>query len=493
MRKILLVLFCLSLAFQGFTQSHENDSLFREWEGMHTYKEKALSNFNEAKFGMFITWGAYSLPAGIWDGEEIKGLGEWIMHRAKIPRMEYLEMCGNFNPVKFNADEWVKTAKMAGMKYIVAMPKHHDGFAMYDSKVSGYDIIDATPFDRDPMEELYIACQKHGLNFSVYYSHATDWLDGGDAGVADFLESGKEVELESQSQFWRTWPSNTWDPAPVSFTDYLETKAKPQMRELLEKFPGMQEIWYDVPRRMTRSQSFEFYKLAYEIQPSCLINSRVGNDFGDFWIPGDNKIPEGEDAKDTFWETPGTLNNTWGYKSYDSDWKSTEELLFWITEIGSKGGNYLLNVGPTSEGVFPKESIDQLEEIGKWMHINGESVYGTTNWFVSHEGPTNLSMKGSGERERNGFQTDFTPEDFWFSAKDNCIYVTSLKWPEGQKVLIKSLLRFQEEGKQEIKYVQMLGCKEKLSWEMGENGLHVLLPACRPNPNGYVLKIEFYR
>ena len=172
MKKILCVLFCLTLALQGFPQDQEKDTLSLEWEGMHGSKEKALKDFNEAKFGMFITWGAYSLPAGIWDGEEIKGLGEWIMHRAEIPRMEYLEMCGEFNPVNFDADKWVRTAKMAGMKYIVAMPKHHDGFAMYDSKVSDYDIIDATPFDRDPMEELYNACQEHGLNFSVYYSHA---------------------------------------------------------------------------------------------------------------------------------------------------------------------------------------------------------------------------------------------------------------------------------------------------------------------------------
>ncbi len=490
MKKVLCVLFCLTLAIQGFPQDQEKDSLSREWEGMHGSKEKALKDFNESKFGMFITWGTYSLPAGIWKGEKIRGLGEWIMHAAKIPREEYVEMCSEFNPVKFDANEWVKTAKMAGMKYIVAMPKHHDGFAMYDSKVTDYDIIDATPFDRDPMEELYMACRKHGLNFSVYYSHATDWLDGGDAGVADYLDSQAEDKSESQLEFWRTWPSNTWDPAPVSFTEYLETKAKPQMLELLEKFSGMQEIWYDVPRRMTRLQSFEFYKLAYEIQPSCLINSRVGNDFGDFWIPGDNRIPEGKEGEDVFWETPGTLNNTWGYKSYDLDWKSVEELLFWITEITSKGGNYLLNVGPTSEGVIPDRNLEQLQAIGKWMDINGESVYGTGKWLVNHEGPTSLSMKGSGEREKKGFTGDFTPEDFWFSAKDNCIYVTSLKWAESKQVLIKSLARLKEEGKKKIKYVQMLGCKEKLSWEMGDTGLHVLLPACRPNPNGYVLKIK---
>jgi alpha-L-fucosidase len=489
MRRVLLVLSCFAFALQGFSQNQENDKLSQEWVRMHLSKEKALEAFNEAKFGMFITWGTYSLPAGIWKGEKIPGLGEWIMHRAKIPREEYLEMCNDFNPVGFDAEEWVKTAKFAGMKYIVAMPKHHDGFAMYDSEVSENDIIDATLFDLDPMAELYRACQKHGLNFSIYYSHATDWLDGGDAGVADFLESGEEVELESKSPFWQTWPANTWDPSPLSFTEYLEKKAKPQMRELLEKFPGMQEIWYDVPRRMTRSQSFEFYKLAYEIQPSCLINSRVGNDFGDYWIPGDNKIPEGEEGEDVYWETPGTLNNTWGYKSYDLDWKSTAELLFWITEITSKGGNYLLNVGPTSEGVFPEKNLEQLKAIGNWMEVNGESVYGSKRWLVSHEGPTSLSMKGSGEREKKGFSADFTPEDFWFAAKNNSIYVTSLKWPESTQVVIKSLTLLKEEGYKKVKSVQMLGCKEKLSWEMGEDGLRVMMPACRPNPNGYVLKI----
>ena len=443
MKKFIFLLLALSFVFQIFSQSKESDDLYHEWEKMHTSKKEALKRFNDAKFGMFITWGVYSLPAGVWKGEKIKGLGEWIMFNAKIPRDEYKQMCHYFNPVKFNAEEWVKTAKMAGMKYIVAMPKHHDGFAMYDSKVTRYDIIDATPFDRDPMEELYEACQKYGIHFSVYYSHATDWMDGGDAGVADYLKTLPEEEKEAQNAFWLRWPSNTWDPSPMSFTEYLETKAKPQMKELLRKFPGMQEIWYDVPRRMTRQQSFDFYKLAYDIQPTCLINSRVGNNFGDYWIPGDNKIPEGEEGNETFWETPGTLNNTWGYKSYDMDWKSTKELLFWITEIISKGGNYLLNVGPTSEGVFPEKNIEQLKAIGKWMEVNGESVYGTGKWLVPREGPTDLSMKGSGERAKKGFTTEFTPKDFWFSTKNNCIYVTSLKWPDDGQILIKSLTRLE--------------------------------------------------
>ncbi|OFX34311.1 MAG: hypothetical protein A2W92_19175, partial [Bacteroidetes bacterium GWA2_42_15] len=374
--KSLILKFALSVSLLvpsmlSFSQKSGNNNLTEDWRKMHQSKTRALKEFNDAKFGMFIHWGLYSLPAGIWKGEKIEGLGEWIMYDAQIPREEYKEMCNQFNPVQFNAEEWVKAAKMAGMKYIVAIPKHHDGFALYDSKVTDYDIMDATPFDRDPMVELYKACKKYGIKFSIYYSHATDWMDGGDAGVADYLASRPDEKEKSKSNKWLIWPSNTWDPAPVSFTEYLERKSKPQMQELLHKFPGMQEIWYDVPRRMTREQSFEFYKLVYDIQPGCLINSRVGNDFGDFWVPGDNKIPESREAKDLYWETPGTLNNTWGYKSYDMDWKSTAELIFWITEITSKGGNYLLNVGPTGEGIFPEESLQQLKKIGEWMSVNG--------------------------------------------------------------------------------------------------------------------------
>ena len=158
-------------------------------------------------------------------------------------------------------------------------------------------------------------------------------MDGGDAG---FAQKKKEDSAHTDS-----YGANLWDPSLSGFNEYIENKAKPQLKELLNKFPGMLEIWYDFPRFMNLQQSFDFYKLAYEIQPSCLINSRVGNDLGDFLIPGDNEIPESEAVADYFWETPGTLNNTWGYKSYDVDWKSTKELVFWITEIASKGGNYL--------------------------------------------------------------------------------------------------------------------------------------------------------
>ena len=211
---------------------------------------------------------------------------------------------------------------------------------------------------------------------------------------------------------------------------------------------------------------------------------------GDFWIPGDNKIPANGEAKGIYWETPGTLNNTWGYKSYDADWKSTEELLYWITEITSKGGNYLLNVGPTAEGVFPEESMAQLKVIGDWMEVNGESVYGTKKWFVSHEGPTNLSMKGTGDREKHGFEVNFTHEDFWFSTKESFLYVTSLKWPDNKRVLIKSLSLLPEDKGIEVKSIKLLGCDQKVIWEKKKGGIEVILPSCMPNANGYVLKLE---
>jgi len=211
---------------------------------------------------------------------------------------------------------------------------------------------------------------------------------------------------------------------------------------------------------------------------------------GDFWIPGDNKIPADGEAKGLYWETPGTLNNTWGYKSYDVDWKSTKELLYWITEITSKGGNYLLNVGPTAEGVFPEESMEQLKVIGDWMGVNGESVYGTKKWLVSHEGPTNLSMKGTSDRKKHGFEVSFTHEDYWFSTKGNFLYVTSLKWPDNKRVLIKSLSLLQEDKSIEVKSIELLGCNQKVIWTQKKGGLEVILPSCMPNANGYVLKLE---
>jgi len=462
------------------------DDYDTKWQHMHNSKLEALKAFNEAKFGMFIHWGAYSVPAGIWDGEKIPGLGEWIFYHAQIPRATYKEMCRQFNPTQFDAEVWVSLAKAAGMRYIVAMPKHHDGFAMYDTKVTDYDILDATPFDRDPIMELYQACHKNGLGFGMYYSHATDWMDGGDAGVSAYLEKNPDDKSK-----WATWPANTWDPAPVSFETYIESKAKPQMREILTNYPDMQEIWYDVPRHMTKQMSFEFYKLAYDYQPKCLINSRVGNNFGDYWVPGDNKIPKQGEGDDLYWETPGTLNNTWGYKSYDVDWKSTEELLFWILEIAGKGGNYLLNVGPKADGTIPGKSVEQLKAIGDWMGVNGEAIYGTRPWKISHEGPTKIDMESTTKRQKEGFNAEFTADDYWFTQKDDCVYVSALVWPDTDQIEIHALGKDAGYVTSEVTNVYLLGSPKALSWEQTDNVLTVTLPQQREQTKGYAIKITF--
>jgi alpha-L-fucosidase len=499
MKRILFTVILLA----GITSVHSQaiDQIAQEWRKMHHSKSQALNRFNEAKFGMFIHWGAYSQPAGIWKGEKIKGLGEWIFYEAQISRADYRQMCSLFNPVNFNAETWVKLAKDAGMKYIVAMPKHHDGFALYDSKVTEYDIMDATGFGRDPMEELYRACQKYGIIFSIYYSQATDWMDGGDAGVADYMKDHGEMNASDPAPVMeymdsdQLWPSNTWDPAPVKFKEYLEKKSKPQMIELLTRFPGLQEIWYDVPQRMTREQSFEFYKLAFDYQPLCLINSRVGNELGDFIVPGDNEIPEGKASGGVYWETPGTLNDTWGYKSYDTHWKSAEEVLFWIAEIASKGGNYLLNVGPDGSGIIPEESVKILKGVGAWMKVNGEAVYGTHSWTIRREGPTNFDMRGrdedgnikSGSTGNSKISFSFTPEDYWFTEKNNFVYAISLTSNLQKKVSIKSLFGIRNQ----IKSIGLLGCEESLPWKTEGDKVVISLPVEKcTDIHGFALKIE---
>jgi alpha-L-fucosidase len=478
MKKIFTLLFSVSIVLQLYAQQDER---FRDaWKKMNDSKDSLYSPYNEAKFGMFIHWGAYSKPAGIWKGEKIPGLGEWIMYHAKIPRDEYKELCRTFNPVKFNAEEWVKLAKDAGMKYIVAMAKHHDGFCLYDSKVSDYDIVDMTPFKRDAIEEIYNACKKYGIRMGLYYSHSIDWMDGGDCGLAQ--------QLKINPDHTDNYGTNLWDPSPVSYTDYIKNKAKPQVTEIMTKFPDLIELWYDFSRWMNAEQSFDFYQHAYKLQPTCLVNSRVGNEFGDYLVAGDNQIPTTVDPRYRTWETPGTLNNTWGYKSYDVDWKTLPEVLYWIVEIASKGGNYLLNIGPKGDGTVPQESIDLLRNVGAWMKVNGEAIYGSKKWTVRREGPTGAEMKSTTHRAKQGFNLKFTAEDFWFTSKENTVYAISVFTPEQTKIRIKSLIQL----KDEINDIKLLGFSKKLKWKADGDAIEVTLPKnlSKKQKNGYTLKVE---
>ncbi len=322
-------------------------------------QDERMEWWRDARFGMFIHWGLYAEPAGTWNGKQIPGISEWIMANAKIPVKDYEKLAENFNPVKYNAEEWVKLAKNAGMKYIVITSKHHDGFAMFHSKASSYNIYDATPFKRDPLKELAEACDKYDMRLGFYYSQAQDWHESG--GTYFNIEQGEPH----------------WDPnlKRDSLMNYINGKAVPQVKEILENYGGLDILWWDTPRGMTEEAAQKLQDVASEY-PGLITNNRLYRPWpGDFSTPEQHVPPTGLDYD---WEVCMTMNTSWGYKSYDNNWKSAEELIRMLADIASKGGNLLLNVGPTAEGEIPDSSIVRLKRIGEWMDKNGESIYGTT-------------------------------------------------------------------------------------------------------------------
>jgi len=320
-------------------------------------RDARMAWWREAKFGMFIHWGVYSVPAGTYKDKRIDGIGEWIMLSAKIPVAEYKAYAKQFNPVKYDPDAWAALAKEAGMKYIVITSKHHDGFALFDSAVSDWDVMDATPYKKDLIAALAAAARKQGLKFGCYYSQAQDWNNPGGA-KAGYPDGGGWDDLHKGS-----------------FDAYLKKISIPQVREVLTKIqPDI--LWWDTAVLMTPERAAPLHALI-ALRPGLITNNRLGGRY-----PGDTETPEQEipdtGFKDRDWETCMTMNDTWGYKSYDQNWKSTQELIRNLVDIVSKGGNYLLNVGPTSEGLIPEESVKRLKEVGAWMKVNGEAIYGTT-------------------------------------------------------------------------------------------------------------------
>jgi alpha-L-fucosidase len=370
-------------------------------------REKRLTWFREAKYGLFIHWGLYAVPAGEWKGKRSLGLGEWIMNRSQIPVKEYEQLATKFNPVKFDPDAWVQMAQDAGMKYIVITSKHHDGFAMFGSKVSKFNIVDATPYKRDVLKALADACAKRNMRLGFYYSQAQDWHEPGGAG-------------------------NTWDFGPdqgadgkelKAYDDYLRGKAEPQVRELLTRYGPVALIWFDTPRMMTPERGKRFTDIVRSVQPSTLIDGRLGTD-GDYRSTGDNVIPS--ETSTEAWETPATINDTWGYRTDDTNWKSPGQIAFKLVDIVSKGGNYLLNVGPTAEGVVPQASQDILRTVGRWLKVNGEAVYGAS---PSPFGDEFGEYSARGAKDVRGNKL-FLPQTEWrVTAKPGKLYFTFFNEP----------------------------------------------------------------
>lgn len=321
--------------------------------------------FKDAGLGMFIHWGLYSKAAGMWEGKPIgderyiNPYCEHIMLLEEIPNKDYAKLADDFNPKKFDADAIVKAAKKAGMKYIVYTTKHHDGFAMYDSKVSDYNIVKKTPYKKDPLKKLAEACKKEGIRLCLYYSLGRDWAEA-DA-----------VSREPRRNYW-DFPDTTG----LSYQRYLDKKVKPQLQELLTNYGPISMVFFDTPELTTRKQSIDLELFIKQIQPDCIINTRVGNDIGDIVEMGDNVIPSQKSKKP--WECPATMAESWGYSVLDTDeyWKSSKELIEKLVEIRSKGGNYLLNIGPDELGRVPELATSRLDDITKWMNVNAEAVYG---------------------------------------------------------------------------------------------------------------------
>jgi len=311
-----------------------------------------LAWWREARFGLFIHWGLYAVPAGFWKGRPVAYAGEWIMYHGKIPFADYSRLAERFHPRHWDPAAVVRLAKQAGMGYLVITAKHHDGFAMYHSKASRYNVVDATPWHHDPMVGLARECRRQGIRLCFYYSQDLDWQHPDGA--------------------WNTWDYRKEDKDPAR---YLREKVFPQLTEILTRYGPLGMIWFDTPLTLSREHSAAIRSLVKRLQPRCLVSGRIGHGLGDYSLPRDNFLPPGRFEGD--WETCATLNHTWGYRKDDHQWKSASNLITTLVDLASKGANYLLNIGPDADGRVPPASAARLRAIGAWLRVNGGAVRGT--------------------------------------------------------------------------------------------------------------------
>jgi alpha-L-fucosidase len=368
MRKIVvfLVLICCvcTLQAQDHKNKNDNESMDQMW-GDATVSVDALKSgrgklFDESNFGMFIHWGLFSHLGGKWDGKTYYGIGEWIMSPrvAGIPPEEYKKIAGEFNPTKFDARAIAQLAKDAGMKYIIITSKHHEGFAMFDSKADEFNIVDATPFGRDPMKELSDACHDLGLGFGFYYSHNQDWTaPGGSNG-----------------------PKTNADGTPATFDDYFYRKCKPQVKEICSNYGKIDFIWFDTPGEMEKKYIIELADLVRKLQPEAMLCSRIGYGLGDYVTHGDMEVPSRN--LDGLWESCDTNNDSWSYAWYDNNFKEPKEILHRLISTVGRGGTYLFNVGPDGTGKVPDIGVKFLLEAGAWIKKYPQVIYnaGSSPW-----------------------------------------------------------------------------------------------------------------
>ncbi|MEI9946305.1 MAG: alpha-L-fucosidase [Chitinophagaceae bacterium] len=455
MKKLLAIVSALLLFLNYLSAQNLSDAERLKW-------------WHDARFGMFIHWGVYSQWAGVYHDHEQRGKGaEWIMNVMKIPIAEYQDSARHFNPVKFNADEWVKVAKASGMKYIVITAKHHDGFALFKSSASKWNIVDATPYGKDILKQLAEACKRHGMKLGFYYSQAQDWNNPGGSVTRNLSSVGWSNPDSSKIDAYTKDHSGHWDPAQETstFDEYIDRVSVPQVRELLTNYGEVSVLWWDTPTGMTDTAALKLQALL-KLQPNIITNDRLKRPN----FPGDTKTPEQRiptqsELDRINWETCMTMNGTWGYRTSDNNWKSAKTLIQNLADIASKGGNYLLNVGPKPDGTFPQQSIDTLKKIGQWMKINGEAIYETK--------ASPLPALDWGRCTRKEGKAGTT------------LYLFVFQWPKDGKLIVPGIKAFPSSAK-------LLANGHALSIIPSATGeMIVSVPEKAPDPSASVIRLEF--
>ncbi|MCX6136412.1 MAG: alpha-L-fucosidase [Ignavibacteriales bacterium] len=421
--------------------------------------------WREARFGMFIHWGVYAVPAGTYKGQKINRIGEWIMNRGKIPVAEYQAFAKEFNPVKYDPDAWVKMAKDAGMKYIVITSKHHDGFALFGSKASRWNVVDATPYGKDLLKPLAEACKRNGIKLGFYYSQAQDWNNPGGAAARKVASEGWPNPDSAMIDAYTAEHGGHWDPAQTtaSMSEYIDRVAIPQVKEILTNYGDVAVLWWDTPTGMTDDYADKLQMLL-KLQPNIITNDRLKrpNYPGDYKTP-EQKIPSLAELDGKDWETCMTMNGTWGYKSYDQKWKTPETLIRNLIDIASKGGNYLLNVGPTADGEFPQASVDILKAIGTWMKVNSEAIYATKASPLPSVSWGRCTMKETSEGA--------------------ILYLSVFDWPVDGKIILPNF-------KNQIASARMLVGNTPLKFSSADGGAVITVPDRAPDAIATVIKIK---
>ena len=400
---------CLvALAALGFSHVAQAEEMDKMW-GDSMVKLRAADAkrgqlFEDGNYAMFIHWGLYSNLGNKVDGKTYYGIGEWIMNprMANIAPAKYKELAKEFNPEKFDAKAIAKLAKDAGMKYVVITSKHHDGFAMYHSKVNKFNVVDATPFKRDPMKDLAKACKEEGIGFGFYYSHNQDWtFPGGGNGPV------KDAEGNA-----------------VDFDDYFKKKCLPQVEEITSEYGPIELVWFDTPGDMPKKYVEQLINVVRKNQPNALVSGRAGHGLGDYQTLGDMEVPTHN--VEGLWEAVDTTNDSWAYAWYDENWKTPKEILHRVVACVARGGTYMLNIGPRGDGSVPQRAIDSLRDSGEWIRRYPQVVYGTDASPWKHALPWG----------------DVT-------VKNNKLFLSVFEWPTGGELYLPGL-------KTKIKSVKLL-------------------------------------